>query len=95
MTITLELPQSVEHIIQENAIERGLALGDYVTNIILEEARRNQQARNRRLIELLDNWDDATPEEIAEQKRSWTILRAGLQENHDGYRTLFPEGCGL
>ncbi len=55
----------------------------------LEEAR----ARNAAAIALLDSWDNATEEEVAEQRETWAALRAGLNENRrrSGERLLFAE----
>lgn len=52
---------------------------------------REISAKNRRAIEFLDSMDNATPEEIQEQKETWAFLKKALDEDRlSPNRPLFP-----
>lgn len=54
------------------------------------EARRQEQIRrNQGLIELLEEWSYADPEEEVEQRATWELLKRYLDEDRTSYRKLF------
>lgn len=97
MTITLDLPKSVEETIEEQAKQRDMAVADYLLDVVLRtaNAERSIWEKNRRAIEVLESWKNATPEEVEEQKRAWEFLRKALDEDRPSHRELFPEGSVL
>ena len=48
-------------------------------------------AKNRAMLALLDSWDNATPEEIEDQRETMEFLETALDEDRPGYRKLFPK----
>ncbi len=52
-----------------------------------------QRARNQAALDLLASWDEASEEEVEEQRETWATLRAGLNQNRrqSGERLLFAE----
>ncbi len=48
-------------------------------------------ARNRALLRLLDTWENATPEEIEEQRETHEVLQRALVENHLSLRIPLVE----
>lgn len=84
MTITLDLPASVECTIEEQARQRDMAVADYLLDVVLRATREEKpplREKNRLAIELLKSWDDVTPEEIADQKETWAILEKAARED--------------
>lgn len=63
------------------------------TKKLHSNGRRNRtteatiDAKNLAAMRLLDSWDDATTEDIAEQRATWVVVEKGLQENPVTFRT--------
>ena len=96
MTITLDLPKSVEYTVQEQARQRGITAADYALDVLQKDADRATQEKKRRALEFIDSWDNLTPEEEAENRRAWEFLRKALDEDRlSPDRPLFPEGSSL
>lgn len=93
MTITLELPKSIEQAIQERAQSHGMAVPDYARDLLIRGITEDKPLRekNRQALELLASWNNVSNEDIAEQRETWEFLQKALDEDRLSYRKLFPK----
>lgn len=97
MTITLDLPEAVEHTIEEHAKMRGMAVPDYVLVVLMRGvgSENTIRERNSRALKILRSRDNPSEADIAEQKETWDFLQKALQEDRLSFRRVPPEEISL
>ena len=88
MTLTLNLPTSLEHQLNQEAARKGLAADEYALQVLEEQLRQERIQRNQAAIQLLQSWIEEGDEE--EQRETGEFLMKALDEDRLSNRKLFP-----
>ena len=87
MTITLEVPSTLEQRLASEAERRGLPVSDLVLTLI-RRSLGGQEATVHAAVSLIESWIDES--DGKEQKETARFLIRALDEDRSSLRRLFP-----
>lgn len=85
MTLSINLPSEIEHVIRERAKAAGLDIEAFVKRVVVEEVA-DDVARERRGV--------MSSEEFARRTEAWIKLHPALDHAIDDSRESFYDGRG-
>ncbi len=89
MTLILALSPELEQRLEQESKRQNISVDEYAVRLLDQQTPISE--KNRKLIELLQSWIDASDEEKAEQQETGEYLIRVLDEDRPSARKLFPK----
>ena len=91
MTITVDLTPDLERALREEAVRRGLAPNDVVTQILHEQLPPSRPQAARALLREIREEDATDDAQVLKSRRAeWDELKTALDRDRLSDRPLFP-----